>query len=100
MTSHLDVLTPKLIFFNSVTHLRTSAKTDYSGPPNVTSSKYNTFISDDSDDATFVDCYRKENGTKGIAIFVDSSRADRVAGPGNGRWGAVGKIGLTGDGRQ
>ena len=52
MTSHFDGLTSRPIGFNSVTHFPTSAKTDTAWPPNVASSKFHMFISDDSDDAT------------------------------------------------
>ena len=52
MISHLDGLSLRPIFFNSVKHLRMSVKTDSAGPPNVASSKYHMSISVDSDDAT------------------------------------------------
>ena len=50
MISHFDGLTSRRIFFISVIHLHTSAKTDSAGPHNVASYKYHMLISDDSDD--------------------------------------------------
>ena len=62
MPSHLDWLTSRPIFFNYVVHFRMSAKADSVGPPNVASSKYHMFISDNSDDATCSTAIAKRTG--------------------------------------
>ena len=62
MISHLDGLTSRLAFINSVIYLRTSAKKQ---TRNVASSRYYILISDDSDNATSSTVIAKRKGPIG-----------------------------------